>query len=80
MTYYAEQEKRLVKRTAKEMNSPTIEIISRNHTYGEVKILINGREYLYKFPALEYFENLKRSYWKNKGIFLSKIKPFLSQQ
>lgn len=59
------------------MNKPTIEILSRNHTYGEVKLLINQREYLYRFPALEYFENLQRSYKRNAGIFLSKLKPFL---
>lgn len=49
--------------------TPDVNIIARNYTYGEVRISINGKSYLYRFPALEYF--------KNKGIFLQKIKPFL---
>jgi hypothetical protein len=57
--------------------TPEIQILCRNHTYSEVKLSINNKPYLYRFPALEYFENIKKSYFRNKGIFLQKIKPFL---
>lgn len=60
---------------AQQPNSPNVQYLSGNPD-GDIRLSIDGKIYEYEFGSKQTYESYVKSYWRNKGRFLIKIKPF----